>query len=55
MDALAPGDLVFYGSPIHHVGLYLGDGLYVNAPQTGDFVKVSSIYRSDWAGAGRPS
>jgi cell wall-associated NlpC family hydrolase len=54
MDALAPGDLVFYGSPIHHVGVYLGDGLYVHAPQTGEVVKVSSIYRSDWAGAGRP-
>ncbi len=54
MDALAPGDLVFYGSPIHHVGIYIGGGEYVNAPQTGDVVKVASIYRSDFAGAGRP-
>jgi cell wall-associated NlpC family hydrolase len=54
MDALAPGDLVFYGSPIHHVGIYIGGGQYINAPQTGDVVKVASIYRSDYAGAGRP-
>ncbi len=50
---LLPGDLVFYGSPIHHVGMYIGGGEYVNAPQTGDVVKISSIYRSDWAGAAR--
>ena len=54
MDALAPGDLVFYGSPIHHVGIYVGGGQYIHAPQTGDVVKVSSIYRSDYAGAARP-
>lgn len=53
-DQLAPGDLVFYGSPIHHVGMYIGGGQYVHAPQTGDVVKISSIYRSDWAGAARP-
>lgn len=53
-DQLAPGDLVFYGSPIHHVGMYIGGGQYVHAPQTGDVVKVSSIYRRDWAGAARP-
>jgi peptidoglycan DL-endopeptidase CwlO len=51
---LAPGDLVFYGSPIHHVGIYVGGGQYIHAPQTGDVVKISSIYRSDYAGAARP-
>lgn len=54
MDALAPGDLVFYGSPIHHVGMYVGGGQMIHAPQTGDVVKYSSIYRSDFAGAARP-
>jgi cell wall-associated NlpC family hydrolase len=53
-DQLAPGDLVFYGSPIHHVGVYIGGGQYVHAPQTGDVVKVSSIDRRDYAGAARP-
>ena len=50
---LQPGDLVFYGSPIHHVGIYVGDGRYINAPQTGDVVKVSNVFRDDWAGAVR--
>jgi cell wall-associated NlpC family hydrolase len=54
MDAMQPGDLVFYGSPIHHVGMYLGGGVYIHAPQTGDVVKISSVYRPDFAGAARP-
>jgi len=40
---LQPGDLVFFGSPIHHVGIYLGDGKMVHAPETGDVVKVSPL------------
>jgi len=54
VDALAPGDLVFYGHSIHHVGIYIGGGQMINAPQTGETVRVDSIYRSDYAGAGRP-
>jgi cell wall-associated NlpC family hydrolase len=50
---LQPGDLVFYGNPIHHVGMYVGNGQMVHAPQTGDVVKVSSIYRDDYTGAVR--
>ena len=53
-DQLAPGDLVFYGSPIHHVGMYLGGGMYIHAPQTGDVVKISPYMRGDYAGAARP-
>ncbi|MDY0341060.1 MAG: NlpC/P60 family protein [Coriobacteriia bacterium] len=52
---LAPGDLVFFGSPIHHVGIYVGSGNYVHAPHTGDVVKVASLSgRSDYVGACRP-
>jgi cell wall-associated NlpC family hydrolase len=51
---LAPGDLVFFGSPIHHVGMYLGGGMMIHAPQTGDVVKISAVWRSDYAGAARP-
>lgn len=53
---LEPGDLVFFGrSTIHHVGIYIGNGNYVHAPNTGDVVKVSSLdARSDYAGACRP-
>jgi len=43
-DALQPGDLVFYGNPVHHVGIYIGSGQIVHAPHTGDVVKVSSMY-----------
>jgi peptidoglycan DL-endopeptidase CwlO len=51
---LAPGDLVFYGSPIHHVGMFVGNGTMIEAPHTGAFVRYSSIYRPDFAGASRP-
>jgi cell wall-associated NlpC family hydrolase len=51
---LQPGDLVFFGSPIHHVGLYAGGGSMIEAPYTGVNVRYRSIYRSDYAGAARP-
>ncbi|MDA3937256.1 MAG: NlpC/P60 family protein [Actinomycetota bacterium] len=51
---LMPGDVVFFGSPIHHVGMYIGAGYYLHAPRTGDFVKISRLLdRSDYAGARR--
>jgi cell wall-associated NlpC family hydrolase len=50
---LLPGDLVFFGSPIHHMGIYIGGGQMIHSPQTGDVVKISSISRSDWTGAVR--
>lgn len=41
-DQLQPGDLVFtYGGD--HVGIYVGGGQYIHAPQPGDSVKVSNI------------
>ncbi len=57
-SALMPGDLVFFGSSveaIHHVGIYIGDGQFLHAPQTGDVVKISNLSaRSDLIGACRP-
>jgi cell wall-associated NlpC family hydrolase len=53
-SALEPGDLVFFGNPIHHVGLYVGGGTMIEAPQTGEFVHYASIGRPDYAGAARP-
>lgn len=52
---LQPGDLVFFGrSVIHHVGIYVGGGLFIHAPHTGDVVKISSLNRTDYVGACRP-
>jgi cell wall-associated NlpC family hydrolase len=49
-----PGDLVFFGMPPHHVGMYLGNDMFIQAPQTGDVVKVSRLSsRSDLSGVGR--
>jgi cell wall-associated NlpC family hydrolase len=49
---LEPGDLVFFGSDISHVGIYVGDGLMVDAPDTGAFVRVEPLF-SDYVGAVR--
>ena len=40
-----PGDLVFFGQVgnTHHVGIYVGGGMYIHAPQTGDVVKYSYL------------
>ena len=43
LDALRPGDLVFFYSPIGHNGIYLGSGLILHAPQTGDVVKITPL------------
>jgi len=40
---LRPGDLVFFYADYHHVGIYIGGGMMVDAPQTGDVVKVQSV------------
>lgn len=51
---LRAGDVVFFGNPIHHVGIYIGGGYYIHAPKTGDFVKISKLAdRGDFAGARR--
>jgi cell wall-associated NlpC family hydrolase len=40
---LQPGDLVFNGSPVHHVGIYVGGGQMINAPHTGANVEYDPI------------
>ena len=51
---LQAGDVVFFGSPIHHVGMYIGGGYFLHAPRTGDFVKITKLSdRTDLAGARR--
>lgn len=45
VDQARPGDVIYYDEPgdTDHVGLYIGNGQMVQAPQTGDVVKISSI------------
>ncbi len=54
-----PGDLIFYGSPTHHVAMYLGKvgdrQLMVEAPQSGDVVKVSTVRTGELVGVARPT
>jgi len=53
-NALIPGDAVFFGNPVRHAGIYLGNGYYIHAPNTGEVVKVSLLSdRDDYAGARR--
>lgn len=50
---LQPGDLVFYYSPISHVGMYIGNGLIVHAANPGAGVKVSPVGEMPISGATR--
>lgn len=51
---LQPGDLVFYYSPISHVGIYLGNGAIVHAANPGTGVVVSGLHSMPYVGAVRP-
>jgi cell wall-associated NlpC family hydrolase len=60
--SLQPGDLVFFQDStgyVHHVGMYLGDDKFIQAPHTGDVVKISSLdepyYAGQFAGGRRDS
>jgi peptidoglycan DL-endopeptidase CwlO len=48
------GDLVFFYSPISHVGLYAGNGRVIHAPRPGKSVEYIKISYMSWAGAKRP-
>ncbi|MFC5140928.1 C40 family peptidase [Actinomycetospora rhizophila] len=47
-----PGDLLFFNDPVTHVGFYVGGGKFLEAPQSGDVVKVSDV-RSSLSGVRR--
>jgi cell wall-associated NlpC family hydrolase len=40
---LKPGDLVFWYSDLHHMGMYVGNNTVVHAPHTGDYVRMANI------------
>ena len=44
---------MFFGSPIHHVGLYVGDGRMIHAPYTGVDVRYGSVDTGEYTGARR--
>jgi cell wall-associated NlpC family hydrolase len=52
--SLQPGDLVFYYSPISHVGIYIGNGLIVHAANPGAGVRVAGVFSMPYSGAVRP-
>jgi cell wall-associated NlpC family hydrolase len=60
-DQLQPGDIVFFHPSANgpqHEGMYIGSGEFIHAPHTGDVVRVSSLYDTQYAlsyvGAVRP-
>ena len=50
---LAPGDLVFYYSPVSHVGIYIGNGQIVHAANPSSGVEVSPVFSMPYSGARR--
>ncbi|MBA3905642.1 MAG: C40 family peptidase [Pseudonocardiales bacterium] len=50
---LQPGDLVFYYHPVSHVGIYAGNGLFINAPESGDVVRYQPLSAANFSGARR--
>jgi peptidoglycan DL-endopeptidase CwlO len=50
---LQPGDLVFFYADLHHMGMYIGNGMMVHAPHTGDVVRVAPLAGRPFAGGVR--
>ena len=48
-----PGDLVFFGSPAYHVGIYAGGGMMWDSPRTGETVQKRAIWSGN-VSYGRP-
>ena len=53
LDALQPGDLLFFYSPVSHVGMYIGGGRMVHAATFGVPVQITSVDMAGYAGARR--
>jgi cell wall-associated NlpC family hydrolase len=51
---LQPGDLVFYYSPVHHVGMYIGNGKIVHAANPSAGVRIDPVNSMPYVGAVRP-
>lgn len=53
LNQLQPGDLVFWGQPAYHVGIYIGNGQYIHAPQPGQSVSIGSAQWFPYTSGGR--
>ena len=53
-DQAQPGDLIFYYSPISHVGIYLGGGKLIHAPNTGSVVNIATVRWEKVVAVARP-
>jgi len=53
-DQAQPGDLVFFYSPISHVGMYIGGGMMIDAPHTGALVRLVPVRWNRVVGVARP-
>jgi cell wall-associated NlpC family hydrolase len=53
-EQLQPGDIVVFYDDLHHVGLYIGGGMMIHAPQTGDVVKIAPAWRTTFQWGVRP-
>ena len=53
-SALQPGDLVFYYSPVSHVGIYIGNGQIVHAANPSTGVEVTDVFSMPFSGVVRP-
>ena len=51
---IQPGDLVFFGVPIGHVGIYVGGGAMIDAPSPGKVVRMVGVNWATVVGIGRP-
>jgi peptidoglycan DL-endopeptidase CwlO len=49
LAAAKPGDLLAFNTPVNHIAIYVGDGMMIAAPHTGDKVKIQKVYETPTA------
>ncbi len=54
VEYIEPGDLIFFYDPITHVGIYVGDGMMVDAPGVGRTVRLTAVSWNKVVGVTRP-
>lgn len=54
VEYIEPGDLIFFYNPITHVGIYVGDGMMVDAPGVGRSVRLTAVSWNKVVGVTRP-